>query len=1559
MLYSGLVGNNVHSGAVAQALADANPGKILTINQTEVFELLNSKNFTDALQASLGPKSQARDQIYDTLINGSKDANGIRIPDSLWDDASQRFAASATGEVRTITPFADSTRVFAQTEVASLLNNPNVTHIDGYPKDYFLRMKADAIEQGLSETQALERVQSTVSAISLERTSTLQFSLDAQDNIARDAIGNLQPIGTAGFFNGTSVVGSNLADTSAHTFGGNIMAGAMQSGQIPNTYIDSFTKAQTGIEQLKQYAALDNASHLLNKLGIIGDFIGLSLIAGEANAAYANGDTAGAQQIIKNGMLDYVGGLAGGLAAAELVGSALLPLCAAGPAGAIVAGGLTLVAGVIGGMSGELVAHQLADSFVAAQTYVAPPPPPRHDPLILDLDGNGIQTSGINTASPIMFDQNADGVKTATGWVNANDGFLVWDRNGNGMIDNGRELFGDATVKADGTLATNGFNALADLDVNHDGIVNAQDSDFANLKIWRDINQDGTSQSNELFNLDTYQIVGIKLANTVVNTAQGNGNTLTETGSYLHSNGATALAGDMNLANNTFYSQFTDALPLSAEIQALPNIQGAGMVRDLRDAAGRSPQLAATLSQYAAATSDIQKAMLDTLFSQWLATSTFTTTADRAATVINGSSHTTVTLQSIAAGTPAYTAFMDKLSLVEKFNGRTFQPLPSDPTTTLSFTILSAQQALIDQSYQALKNSVYDNLLLQTRLKPYLDALTLDINDNGIIIDASGVNAVLDTLSLTDAKAALLDLLELNRVEGQKLKSMGWSGVNIDKLIEYAGKVNLDSQLQTELNNWHIRIGNGTVTAVAGDTYIFGQSGDDILNVPSSGNNIISGGAGNDTVTASGTNTIYGGSGNDVVNASGSSTVYGGDGNDTVTVYYMGTNRLEGGAGDDLLKVTHNAATGLDAGYYGESTLFIGGAGNDRMEGSSGADTYQFNRGDGMDTILDIGSNANASSGWGIYIKPDAIQFGAGITANDLSISRAGNNLVLKINDPGNASATDQITVENWFASAIYQIENVKFADGNSLSAAQLTTVGNTLYGTNGADTITGTADNNLIYGLAGDDTITDPGGINTIYADDGNDTVTASGTNTIYGGNGNDVVNASGSSTVYGGDGNDTVTVYYMGTNRLEGGVGDDLLKVTHNAAAGLDAGYYGESTLFIGGAGNDRMEGSSGADTYQFNRGDGMDTILDIGSNAAGAGNSSWNNYIKPDAIQFGAGITSNDLSISRSGNNLVLKINDPGNATATDQITVENWWSGDIYRIETFTFTNGTSLTKAQLTPMVGTSGNDNIIGTDYSDTLAGLDGNDVLNGNAGNDILQGGNGNDTLNDTGGANLLDGGMGADTFTGGAGNELFAGGAGNDVINTGDGADVVVFNRNDGQDILNGGVGTDNTLSLGGGIQYSDIALSKSGNDLILELGNADQITLSGWYDTVANHKSVLNLQVVTDAMTGFDRTSSDPLLNKSIQNFNFTAIVNAFDQANGGSANFMHWSAANSLLSAHLSAGDSEALGGDLAYWYGKSGNFSGFSQTAAQDVLNDASFGFNPQALHALSATGWLN
>ena len=111
------------------------------------------------------------------------------------------------------------------------------------------------------------------------------------------------------------------------------------------------------------------------------------------------------------------------------------------------------------------------------------------DPLTLDLNNDGIHTVPLK-APPLLFDINASGIKISTGWIAPDDGLLVLDRNGNGMVDNGSELFGDATPKyVAGTTnpstgsgrTVDGFAALAQEDTNADGVVNAQDANFASL----------------------------------------------------------------------------------------------------------------------------------------------------------------------------------------------------------------------------------------------------------------------------------------------------------------------------------------------------------------------------------------------------------------------------------------------------------------------------------------------------------------------------------------------------------------------------------------------------------------------------------------------------------------------------------------------------------------------------------------------------------------------------------------------------------------------------------------------------------------------------------------------------------------------------------------------------------------------------------------------------------------------------------------------------------------------------------------------------------------------
>ena len=110
------------------------------------------------------------------------------------------------------------------------------------------------------------------------------------------------------------------------------------------------------------------------------------------------------------------------------------------------------------------------------------------------------------------------------------------------------ELFGDRTKLANGELAKNGFAALADLDSNGDGKVDAADQQFSSLRVWRDLNGDGVSSANELFTLEQ---LGIKTLNTGFsnsNQALNGNNLLVQQGSYVKADGGSGQMGDVNLA---------------------------------------------------------------------------------------------------------------------------------------------------------------------------------------------------------------------------------------------------------------------------------------------------------------------------------------------------------------------------------------------------------------------------------------------------------------------------------------------------------------------------------------------------------------------------------------------------------------------------------------------------------------------------------------------------------------------------------------------------------------------------------------------------------------------------------------------------------------------------------------------------------------------------------------------------------------------------------------------------------------------------------------------------
>ena len=175
-------------------------------------------------------------------------------------------------------------------------------------------------------------------------------------------------------------------------------------------------------------------------------------------------------------------------------------------------------------------------------------------PIILDLDGDGIiRTVGLS--SGVSFDHAADGFAERSGWVAPGDGLLVWDRNANGAIDSGRELFGSETLLPDGLKAVNGFEALKALDVNGDGLIDASDPVYAQLRVWIDGNTDGRNGEGELLTLEEAGVQSINLNYTNSSFIDAQGNAHRQVGSYTTLDGQTRAATDVWFQTDPTYSR--------------------------------------------------------------------------------------------------------------------------------------------------------------------------------------------------------------------------------------------------------------------------------------------------------------------------------------------------------------------------------------------------------------------------------------------------------------------------------------------------------------------------------------------------------------------------------------------------------------------------------------------------------------------------------------------------------------------------------------------------------------------------------------------------------------------------------------------------------------------------------------------------------------------------------------------------------------------------------------------------------------------------------------------
>ncbi|WAR43265.1 calcium-binding protein [Methylomonas rapida] len=1415
--YSGSTGPN-NTGPRMGDIADFISGNsvlnqnIRVINSSQIAEFLGSNEFKEAgLQAFNGDKIAFENWLYEAKTGP-------------WAVASDKFIAATNGPIQPFSTFADAMRTLALVEVPTALNTPGINYIDEIPNSAWDGFRAGLVDSGMTNDAATDAVRQLIS---------FKSSLEIQNT----AVGVEWVPGE----NGTMQQRITWMDTSKWAVGVDVPefpqdATRMTLGELAGPpspeYISTLSDFVTQLKQTanidRYWTSVEQAGKVLGTVGGVLAVADLVKTAYQANEAWQAGHQDQALQMVRDWSLGTSGAFLAGGVTYQGLAFLLEPLALLGPLG--IAAGVVSVVGVSiytaywGHGVGQHLGQQISDLFTSATVATAPV---RRDPLTFDLDNDGLETTGIDSANPIYFDHNADGVKTATGWISADDAFLVLDKNANGSIDNGRELFGDAYIKSNGQLAADGFDALRDLDGNGDGVVDASDAQFVNLRLWRDLNQDGVSQANELFTLSSQNVAAINVGSSEHSQILANGNQLADTGTFIKTDGSsgtlgevTGNLGDINLAQDTFHSQFADRLDTSA-VADLPDMQGAGQVRSLREAATLSSALAQLLTDFAAADRTGQQALLDSIIKAWSDTSTLATTFTGAYDGHN----LTVNMQNLAAGSAAYNALADKLTILEHFNGRTFNSVP-DGTTAATVNLWTTTQDLLQRSYDSLKESVYSSLVMQTRLKPYLDAITLTVDDSGIRLDFTDMASRLEADRSSDPTMAFANLLDLQKYAGDNLNQNGWNGIETiaDWIDLLPNTVNVIGLLQDTGYN-HATNGNDTFLGSNGVDNFSTGNGNDLL-LGNAGNDSLIGGDGNDNLT--------GGLGNDVLQGGRNADVYyinRGDGEDTV---------IESGDGYD--------------------TSYLGGNGDKIVFGAGIEAADMVFTQVGSDLVMDLGQGDrltfknwyvynNSYGNWGYQVENFQFADGTVLSATALlntkgvdTVGTDGNDSILSGaeidriigglgNDTINAGAGDDI---------------VSGDDGNDV-----------LNGQDGNDQLDGGLGDDTISGGNGNDVLLGGSGNNTLNGDAGNDRLeSGDGIDSLNGGSGNDTLLANGGNdSLIGGDGNDNLT----------GGLGNDVLQGGRNADV-----YYinrgdGEDTVIESGDGYDTSYLGGNGDKIVFGAGIeaadmvftqvGSDLVMDLGQGDRltfknwYVYNNSYGNWgYQVENFQFADGTvlsatallnTKGVDTVGTDGNDSILSGaeidriigglgNDTINAGAGDDIV-----SGD----------DGNDVLNGQdgNDQLDGGLGDDTISGGNGNDVLLGGSGNNTLNGDAGNDRLESGDGIDSLNGGSGNDTLLANGGNDSLIGGDGNDNLTGGLGNDVLQGGRNADVYYINRGDGEDtVIESGDGYDTSylggngdkIVFGAGIAAADMVFTQVGSDLVMDLGQGDRLTFKNWY-------------------------------------------------------------------------------------------------------------------------------
>ena len=670
---------------------------------------------------------------------------------------------------------------------------------------------------------------------------------------------------------------------------------------------------------------------------------------------------------------------------------------------------------------------------------------PYNDPLLVDLDGDGIETTTLENG--VYFDHAVDGFKELSAWVADDDGILVLDKNQNGIIDDGSEIFGDNYVKLDGSKATSGFDALTDFDLNNDGKITTDE--FGDIRV---LKGDGT-----LLTLEDAGIQSINLTYTNKNKKDDIGNVQKTDGTFVKTDGSTGVIGDYLFASDSINTIATDWVEVPEDIAELPDIAGFGNVYSLHQAMARNSELKDLIQAFPSAPD--ARARLDfvkQIIYKWAG-------VENVPTDSRG---------------PHYDG--RDLAALEKFIGRGFVGMNTGNHQISPNPITNAAK-ILSNCFNMLQEYIYAELEAQTILKPLFEMLefSFDETSDKFLYNISPVQNHIDnaiSANPTDGKTLLLDFartfvhlgLEENSNYADFKAHYAALGKEYELLLSSVDKINLYGTDQddtidgsSEQDAVFAYGGNDTITTRQGDDLVYAGDGDDNIDT-CMGNDVIFGENGNDTIDA--------GEGNDYID--------GGDGND----------RIFSGKGDDTI---------------------IGGKGDDYMEDvkSGGNDTYIFNKGDGNDTISNWHGDDKIIFGEGI--APSNLKFIGDKKDIIIKFTDSPNDSIRIVNfvqyedyriETFEFADGSVLTADDVIADIVVE-------GTNSDDIIYGTTLADTIYGFDGNDKIYSQGGADRVFAGAGNDSIYNSNGNDFIDPGDGDDKVYTSNKfdETILGSKGND----------------------------------------------------------------------------------------------------------------------------------------------------------------------------------------------------------------------------------------------------------------------------------------------------------------------------------------------------------------------------------------------------------------------------------------------------------------------